>query len=90
MTGYDTPLFMLVFDHRGSFEKGLLHVTGRPSDDERRRIREAKQVIYNGFELALGDGLDVPEAGLLVDEEYGAGIARAARARGAALAMPVE
>lgn len=90
MSGYDTPLYMLAFDHRGSFEKGLLHVTGSPTDAERERIRDAKQVIYEGFELALGDGLAVPEAGLLVDEEYGAAIARAARTRGAALAMPVE
>jgi 5-dehydro-2-deoxygluconokinase len=90
MTGYDKPLYMLAFDHRGSFEKGLLHVSGSPTDDERRRVREAKRVIYDAFALALGDGLDVPEAGLLVDEEYGAAIARAARVRGAALAMPVE
>ena len=36
MTGYDTPLYKLAFDHRGSFEKALLHVTDRPRTREGR------------------------------------------------------
>jgi myo-inositol catabolism protein IolC len=47
-------------------------------------------VIYDAFELSVADGVDARTAGLLVDEQFGADVARRARARGFTLAMPVE
>jgi myo-inositol catabolism protein IolC len=47
-------------------------------------------VLYEAFELALQDGIEKESLGLLVDEQYGADIARATKATGAVLAMPVE
>jgi myo-inositol catabolism protein IolC len=88
--GYDKPLYMLAFDHRGSFQKNLLGVEGMLTPSERARITDAKTVIYEAFEFAAADGVDPVAAGLLVDEEFGADIARRAREAGAALAMPVE
>jgi myo-inositol catabolism protein IolC len=85
-----TPLYMLAFDHRSSFSRDLLGIHGDPTPAEAERVADAKRVVYEGFELALAAGLDASTAGLLVDEHYGAGIARRARARGAVLAMPVE
>jgi myo-inositol catabolism protein IolC len=87
--GYTSPLYILAFDHRESFKK-LVGVKGEPSPDERRRISEAKRVIFDGFERALGEGAPREACGILVDEEFGAEIARIARSKGYLLAMPVE
>jgi myo-inositol catabolism protein IolC len=88
--GYDTPLYMLAFDHRGSFQRDLLGLSGVPNAAEAERISAAKLILYDAFALAVDDGVDRATAGLLVDEEFGAEIARKARAAGVALAMPVE
>lgn len=86
----DRRLYMLSFDQRGSFEKGLMGITGEPTDDERRRIRELKGLVYQGFERAIADGAPREACGLLVDEEFGTDVARSAQASGFTLAMPVE
>jgi myo-inositol catabolism protein IolC len=88
--GYDGDLYVLAFDHRGSFEKGLFGLTAPPSSDEAARIAEAKEVIFEGL-LRARDG-DVPgdAVGMLIDEQYGADLARRAKKEGLVLAMPVE
>ena len=83
-------IYLLAFDHRGSFQKKLLGIPGEPTPDEVARISEAKAVIFAGFRKALDEGLELENAGILVDEQFGAGIAREALALGAQLAMPVE
>jgi myo-inositol catabolism protein IolC len=88
--GYDGPLFILAFDHRGSFQKKFFGVTGEPTAQETERISDAKHVIFEGFLRALDEGADRTSAGLLVDEQFGAAIARTAKADGLILAMPVE
>lgn len=88
--GYDGPLFILAFDHRGSFQKKFFGVTGEPTAQEAERISDAKHVIFEGFLRALDEGADRTSAGLLVDEQFGAAIARTAKADGLILAMPVE
>jgi myo-inositol catabolism protein IolC len=88
--GYDKQLYMLAFDHRASFSKNLLGIAGVPSPAELERIAGAKLVIYEGFERAVADGVAPQTAGLLVDELYGAEVARRAHAAGRTLAMPVE
>jgi len=88
--GYDRRLFMLAFDHRGSFQKQLFGISGIATDEEYARIEDSKTLIFEGF---LG-GRDrrglASEAGVLVDEEFGAPIARRARELGILLAMPAE
>ena len=49
----------------------------------------AKRVIFEGFERALAGG-PIDGAGVLVDEQYAADVARSARERGMPFAMPVE
>ena len=85
-----TPLYMLAFDHRSSFSRDLLGIAGTPTRFETRRVADVKDVVYEGFQLALVDGLAHETAGLLVDEQYGDRIARSARGEGVVLAMPVE
>jgi myo-inositol catabolism protein IolC len=88
--GYRGDLYVLAFDHRGSFEKNLFGFTGPPVPDDAARITDAKTVIFEGFVAALDDGAPREAAGLLVDEQYGSDIARRARKEGLTLAMPVE
>ena len=88
--GYDKPLYILAFDHRGSFQKKFFGVTGEPNDEETARISDAKRVIYEGARRALDEGVEAEAAGVLVDEQFGADIARDAKAAGFRLAMPVE
>jgi myo-inositol catabolism protein IolC len=88
--GYDKPLHILAFDHRGSFHKKFFGVTGEPNAEETARIADAKGVIFEGLLRALDEGTSRESAGALVDEQFGADIARKAKADGITLAMPVE
>jgi myo-inositol catabolism protein IolC len=88
--GYDKPLYILAFDHRGSFQKKFFGVTGEPNAEETARIADAKAVIFEGLLRALDEGMGRESAGALVDEQFGADIARKAKADGLTLAMPVE
>ena len=88
--GYDKPLYILAFDHRGSFQKKFFGVAGEPNDEETARISDAKKVIYEGAKRAVDEGVPRESAGVLVDEQCGADIARDAKGSGLLLAMPVE
>jgi myo-inositol catabolism protein IolC len=86
--GYEGALFLLAFDHRGSFQKTFFGVQGDPTPQEAARIADAKAVIFEGMRVSVAGGPD--GAGVLVDEEFGADVARTAKAEGLLLAMPVE
>jgi myo-inositol catabolism protein IolC len=88
--GYDGKLYILAFDHRGSFQKKFFGVEGQPNEEETARIAGAKGVIYEGMLAALAAGAPREAAGVLVDEQFGAEVARKAKAEGLTLAMPVE
>lgn len=86
--GYDGSLFVLAFDHRGSFKKKF-GVGADATAEQMEQLRGAKGLVYAGFSKAAED-LDVDGLGVLVDEEMGTDVARAAKAAGHILAMPVE
>jgi myo-inositol catabolism protein IolC len=88
--GYDKPLYLLAFDHRGSFERDLFGSTHPVPDDIRAKIIDAKEVIYEAFVEATKAGVPQEAAGILVDEQYGTNVAREAQIGGHVLAMPVE
>ena len=70
--GYGKDLFILPFDHRSSFEAGLLGIRGRQADsDEVEKLAAYKRVIYDGFLQALDQGVPVETAAMLVDQKYG-------------------
>jgi myo-inositol catabolism protein IolC len=74
-TGYNRPLFILPFDHRASFEKGLYHTDEASMTGEQREgIIEEKEIIYAGFKKAVLEKVPKDQAAILVDEEFGAGI----------------
>ncbi len=88
--GYDRPLYVLPFDHRGSFESGLFGWNDALDAGQTARIAEAKQVIYDGFKAAVASGVPKERAGVLVDEQFGAAILRDAARQGYLTAAPVE
>ena len=89
--GYDRPLYLLAFDHRGSFEKGLFGAEEPVSAEVKAGIVDAKELIFEAHGQAVEKGgVPAAAAGVLVDEEFGASVARRAKAQGTPLAMPVE
>lgn len=88
--GYSNPLYILPFDHRGSFETGMFGWKGDLSPEQTAQIAAAKQVIFDGFQSALAGGAPKQKAGILVDEQFGAAILRDARAKGITTACPAE
>ena len=88
--GYDGKLFILAFDHRGSFQKKMFGIQGDPTDEQTETIRDAKHLIWEGMVAASERGLDQHSSGVLVDEQFGGKVPGEARERGFLLAMPVE
>jgi len=88
--GYGQPLYILPFDHRGSFETGMFHWHGDLTASQTAEIAAAKQIIYDGFKTAIAGGVDKEHAGILVDEQFGAAILRDASAQGYHTACPME
>jgi len=88
--GYDGKLYILAFDHRGSFQKKMFGIEGDPTAEETERISDAKRLIFEGMELAVQRGVDASATGVLVDEQFGSDIPRRANDEGLVLAMPVE
>ena len=88
--GYEGNLYILAFDHRGSFQKKMFGIEGDPTSEESETIADAKTVIFEGFRKAVEKGAPKDGAGLLVDEQFGGDIARTAKKEGLMFAMPVE
>ena len=88
--GYNQPLYILPFDHRGSFETKMFGWHGDLTPAQTAEIAAAKQVIYDGFKAAITAGAPKEKGGILVDEQFGAAILRDAAANGFATACPAE
>jgi 5-dehydro-2-deoxygluconokinase len=88
--GFDKPLYILPFDHRGSFETGMFGWKGALTPEQTAQIAGAKQVIYDGFKTAVAAGVPNEKAGILVDEQFGSAILSDAVAKGYVTACPAE
>jgi 5-dehydro-2-deoxygluconokinase len=88
--GYDGKLYILAFDHRGSFQKKMFGIEGDPTQEETDKIADAKRLIFEGMELAVERGVDAQATGVLVDEQFGSDIPKRAKAGNLVLSMPVE
>jgi myo-inositol catabolism protein IolC len=88
--GYDGKLFILAFDHRGSFQKKMFGIEGDPSEEQTQTISDAKHLIFEGMLAAAEKGLDEEASGVLVDEQFGGDIPAQAKEKNFKLAMPVE
>jgi myo-inositol catabolism protein IolC len=89
--GYDGKLYILAFDHRGSFQKKMFGIEGEPDDEQTKTIADAKHLIYEGMVKATESGSVAADTlGVLVDEQFGGSIPKQAKEQGLKLAMPVE
>jgi 5-dehydro-2-deoxygluconokinase len=88
--GYNRPLYVLPFDHRGSFQTKMFGWKGTLTPEQTAEVAAAKRVIYDGFLKALTLGVPKARAGILVDEQFGADVARDAVKQGITLAMCAE
>ena len=84
------PLFIMAMDQRDSFGS-LFGVEGEPTEQQLADMRAAKMLIFTAAQRVIGDTpLVAGRLGILVDEELGTDVARAAKEAGFVLAMPVE
>ena len=88
--GYDGKLYILAFDHRGSFQKKMFGIEGDPTPEQTETIADAKRLIFEGMEQAVERGVDPSATGVLVDEQFGSDIPGRARNEGLKLSMPAE
>jgi myo-inositol catabolism protein IolC len=88
--GYDGKLYILAFDHRGSFQKKMFGIKGDPDSEQVETISDAKRLIFEGMLEAVNRGAEAGATGVLVDEQFGSNIPGRAAEHGLKLAMPVE
>ncbi len=88
--GYHGKLYILAFDHRGSFQKKMFGIEGEPTPEETETISDAKRLIFEGMLEAVKRGAEPGPTGVLVDEQFGSNIPERAREAGLPLSMPVE
>src|SRR3954447_21116372 len=88
--GYQGKLYILAFDHRGSFQKKWFGLGDEITHEDVDRITDSKTLIYEGLELALQRGAEPSKSGALVDEQFGGEVPRRAKEHGIKLSMPVE
>jgi myo-inositol catabolism protein IolC len=88
--GYTKPLYILPFDHRSSFQKGLFGYASPLTPEQTARVVSSKQIIYEGMKLALKRGAPKDAAGVLADEQFGAAVLRDAHEQGLITCAPVE
>jgi myo-inositol catabolism protein IolC len=88
--GYDGKLYILAFDHRGSFQKKMFGIEGDPTPEQVETISDAKRLIFEGTLNAVSRGAEAAATGVLVDEQFGSDVPQQAREHGLKLAMPVE
>ena len=89
--GYTKPLFILPFDHRGTFFKKMEHVPEKDAPPEVfAEIKDFKEIIYEGFELAVKSGIPKDQAAILVDEQFGEEEIQDAASKGYTVIYTVE
>jgi myo-inositol catabolism protein IolC len=89
--GFTRDMYIMPFDHRGSFQEKLFGIKGRqPTAEETAVIASYKNIIFEGFKLAVSQGVPKEKAGILVDEQFGTAILGEARKAGYMTACPAE
>ncbi|MDD3006487.1 MAG: DUF2090 domain-containing protein [Candidatus Pacebacteria bacterium] len=87
----NNELFVLPFDHRGSFLEEMFGVLGGATEEDKERVRAFKKIIYEGFKIAIERGAVPKESGaILVDEEFGDEILQDAKKNGYRFAICAE
>jgi len=88
----DQVLLVLAVDHRASLEHDLYGLTAPPSPAQATRISADKLLVYQALLDAVEQLPEGVQAGVLIDEQYGASVAELASHSGGvvSLCMPIE
>jgi myo-inositol catabolism protein IolC len=90
-TPQNDDFFVLAFDHRGTIQRGLYNIHDRAATpEEETAVRDAKKLIYDAFLAARKMAPEGTNLGVLVDEQFGADVARQAVADDVSLSIVVE
>ena len=89
-TGKHTLGLNSSFDHRHSYGEEVFGFREPMGPTEIAVVAASKQVIYDGYKLALAQGAPQDRTGVLVDEEFGTAILRDAHQRGYTFCLPTE
>jgi myo-inositol catabolism protein IolC len=85
------PLFIMAMDQRDSFGSLFGVQDDQPTEKQLADMRAAKMLIFTAARRVISDTpLVAGRLGILVDEQLGTDVARAAQEAGFVLAMPVE
>ena len=90
ITGYTRPLYLLRFDHRASYIRGLFGWKEPLNVEQMVTVAGSKQVIYAGFQRAIANQVPKDRVGILIDEEFGSAILRDAVSKGYITVASVE
>ncbi len=82
-------LYILPFDHRSSFSKMILG-TENPNKEQGAKLKEFKQIIFNGMIKSLKERKDKKSFAILVDEEYGKDVLLKAKEEKVKICLPIE
>src|SRR5258708_35158895 len=82
IAGYTKPLYVLPFDHCGTYVSGLFGWKEPLNVEQMVAVAQTKQIIYAGFEQAISDHVPSDRIGILVDEQFGSAILRDAVSKG--------
>jgi hypothetical protein len=63
--GFDKQLYILPFDHHGTFQTTMCDWEGMLTVAQTAEIAAAKQVIYDGFKATIAAGVLKDKAGIL-------------------------
>lgn len=82
-------LFVLPFDHRGSFKRMILDHSGSLTDEEAQTLKDYKKTIFQGFKK-VAEQRGVENLAILVDEEFGSAIHMEAKEMGVRNLLSIE
>ncbi len=71
-------LYILPFDHRATFSKGLFGFQEPLTKTQHKKVKEAKRMIWQAFVKVWSKSIHKEALGILVDEEFGSEIQKAA------------
>jgi len=86
-------LYILPFDHRASFFRDLFGWQEPLNAKQKAKVKEAKGIIFEAFKKVkrrMNSALPEGTLGVLVDEEFGSEILRAAKKLGAVVILTTE
>lgn len=83
-------LYILPFDHRGTFVKMFGFLEKDLTKEETDKISDLKHVVYEGFLKSLAMGVPKESSAILVDEQFGQAIHKEAKEAGITRLLTVE